>query len=288
MFDRGKLGLFKKPLFYYILISCIVISYFINSAFQNPLEAVSDYKIYYGESNEGVLQQLGNYDLVIIEPHEYSKKQVAEINNQGTLTFGYISVMELEKWNTSFVEKVKEENYYSINHKKIYISEWDTYLMDISNRHYQTILLDEIQTQINDKGFHGIFLDTVGDIDDHFLTKPQELQKMRNGYLELLKQIKHQNNSLLFIQNWGFDTYKTTSRPYVDGIVWENFNKNRIENDQWSQNWISYFRENQKKGKLAILTVAPNKQGKNYSETFGFTSYVNKNSNYNEWKNASD
>jgi polysaccharide biosynthesis protein PelA len=269
-----------------ILIGCsILISETIFAAFhaKTPLSRVSDYKIYYGESNDEIVDKLGSYDLAIIEPHEFTREQVTKVKDAGTITLGYISIMELENWNEGFIEKVQETDYYHTNNERMYIKKWDTYVMDISNPHYRQIILEEVQEEISSKGFDGIFLDTVGDIDDFFLKKPKELQKLRNGYLTLLKEIKKQNKQLILVQNWGFDTYKNASNPYIDGILWENFSKNRNQHDPWSQNWIKYFNTEQKKGNLAVFTVSPNDPGKSYSEKIGFVSYKNENSIYNDW-----
>lgn len=281
---KGTKFMIHKAGFFSMLICCsFLLSGSTSAASKTPLKSVTNYKIYYGPSNQEIVEQLGTYDLVIIEPHEFTREQVEEINKQGTITLGYMSIMELEKWNEDFVKKVKTTDYYYSKKKKVYIQKWDTYLMDISNKHYQGILLEEIQMEILEKGFEGIFLDTAGDIDDFFLKKPKELEKLRKGYIQLLKEIHSENKSLLLVQNWGFETYKAASKSYVDGVLWENFDKKRLQKDDWSQKWIKYFKNADSKGNLSVFTVAPNSTGKKYSESHGFTSYINKNSIYNHW-----
>jgi polysaccharide biosynthesis protein PelA len=283
---EGGLNVYRYWIVAVLIIGCtIAISDSIFAAYQakSPLYNVSDYKIYYGEINQQIIEQFGNYDMVIIEPHATTKEQITEIKDSGTITLGYISIMELETWNKEFVQKVLESDYYYTNNKKIYIEEWDTHIMDISNSHYRQIILEEIAEEILAKGFDGIFLDTAGDIDDYFDKQPEELQKLRNGYVTLLKDIEKLNNKLLLVQNWGFDTYKHSTYPYIDGILWEGFDKNRLENLKWGQNWIKYFKEQEKDRKLAVFTVSRNNTGKKYSEKYGFVSYINKNSIYNDW-----
>jgi polysaccharide biosynthesis protein PelA len=251
---------------------------------QAPLNNVSNYKIYYGEVNDQIIEGLKAYDLAIIEPHEFTKEQVEAINASGTITLGYMSIMELENWNESFVEKVLESDYYYKNNlEKVYIGKWDTYIMDISQPHFRQIILEEIEEEIMAKGFKGIFLDTVGDIDDYFHDQPREHKKLRDGYITLLKEIKKQNKEWLLVQNWGFDTYKQASKAYVNGVLWEGFSKDRIQHDKWSQKWIDYFHVEKSKGKLALFTVSPNANGSKYSRKLGFISYLNENDIYNEW-----
>lgn len=39
----------------------------------------------------------------------------------------------------------------------MYFSEWDSYLVDMTSAHYQELLLEEIKTQIVQKGLDGVF-----------------------------------------------------------------------------------------------------------------------------------
>ncbi|QOR66397.1 endo alpha-1,4 polygalactosaminidase [Cytobacillus suaedae] len=251
--------------------------------YPNPLKEVSDYKVYYGAVNDEIIEELGSLDLAIIEPHQFTQEQADRINRTKAITLGYISIMELEMWNKEFVAKVNESDYYYVNNEKVLVPAWNTYIMDISNPHYRQIIMEEIEEEIIAKGFQGIFLDTVGDIDDYFKDKPKDQEVLRKGYVTLLKEIKRKYPKLILAQNWGFDTYKTSSFPYIDGIFWEDFNATKLKTSKWSQNWISYFKEKESKGNLAVFTIAPDEAGKKYSEELGFSSYINENDVYNNW-----
>lgn len=82
--------------------------------------------------------------MLVIEPHETTLEQVNKSKESGTIMFGYISVIELQTWDEEFVAKVQESDYLLSNGEKVYVKDWDTYLMDIKNKHYQQLLLDEI------------------------------------------------------------------------------------------------------------------------------------------------
>jgi polysaccharide biosynthesis protein PelA len=248
--------------------------------FNNPLKNVKNYKIFYGEVNDSEAEQLGNYDMAIIEPHQINKEHVSKIKETGTLTFGYISIMELQNWDKKFVSKVKESDYLLDNGKKIYVDKWDTYLMDISSTHYQQLLLDEIEKEIIQKQFDGIFLDTVGDIDDFYSDNEEMAAYLRDSYLEILQKITQKYPDMLLLQNWGFPTLKTTSKNYVDGIMWEGFNKKQLTNSQWGQKWIEYIQMLQQKENLAVFTVVPDKDSAKYSEEKGFIPFENENDHY--------
>lgn len=215
--------------------------------------------------------------MVIIEPYVVTKEQIQQLKQAGTTVLGYVSVMELEYWHRT---QVTEGDYHYENNKKMRIEKWDTYIMDLEEAHYQNILLKKVKKQIVQKDIDGVFLDTVGDIDDYFYEQPTVQNKFRNAYVTLLKEIKEVDKNLIIMQNWGFPTLKDVSIDLVDGILWEDFNKQVISKDEWSQNWIRYFKQH--KNELVTFTVAPNEESKAYSEELGFVATVNENNVYDK------
>ncbi|MEC2076206.1 endo alpha-1,4 polygalactosaminidase [Metabacillus fastidiosus] len=275
--------MFKKTFFSINLSFLLLLTYCFpaNGQTDNPLMGVNSYSIFYDHVDDAKVKQLSKYDMVVIEPHEITKERVAALKEKGTLTLGYISIMELQTWDEEFVAKVQDSDYLRVNGEKVYVEDWDTYLMDITNKHYQQLLLDEIQDEIAGKGFDGIILDTVGDIDDFFYKKDEIANPLRQGYVEILQQIKNQHSNLLLLQNWGFKTLEASSKNYIDGIMWENFDKGRLETNEWGQNWISYFKNLKQQEQIAVFTVAPDSKSVNYSRKQGFVPYKHANSIYN-------
>lgn len=245
----------------------------------NSLLKTNSFTIYYGAANAKAIQKLSTYNTVVIEPFAFTKEQIQQLKKSGTKVLGYVSVMELEAQNKA---KVTDSDYYYYNGNKMQIPKWNTYIMDITNPHYRNIVLTKVNEQVVQKGLDGVFLDTVGDIDDYFYDKPADQANIRNGYVELLKAIKTNNPNLLLMQNWGFDTVKTASLPYIDAVLWEDFNSKIITKDAWSQNWIKYFQS--QKNTLKVFTVTPNTASKTYSQSKGFVSMVNKNDVYDKLK----
>ncbi|MED4403394.1 putative glycoside hydrolase [Metabacillus fastidiosus] len=275
--------MFKKTFFSINLSFLLLLTYCFpaNGQTDNRLMGVNSYSIFYDHVDDAKVKQLSKYDMVVIEPHGITKERVAAIKEKGTLTLGYISIMELQTWDEEFVAKVQDSDYLRVNGEKVYVEDWDTYLMDITNEHYQQLLLDEIQEEIAGKGFDGIILDTVGDIDDFFYKKDEIANPLRQGYVEILQKIKNQHSNLLLLQNWGFKTLEASSKNYIDGIMWEGFDKGRLETNEWGQNWISYFKNLKQQEHIAVFTVAPDSKSVNYSRKQGFVPYKHASSIYN-------
>ncbi|MBK5491815.1 endo alpha-1,4 polygalactosaminidase [Bacillus sp. TH13] len=244
----------------------------------NPvLKNVQSYKIYYGEANEQVIERLSKYDMVIIEPYAFTKEQIQQLKKSGTVVLGYVSVLELEAWHKP---QIVEKDYYYRDGKKMKIEQWDTYIMNLADEHYQGIVVNKVKQQILGKVIDGVFLDTVGDIDDYFYDQPAIQEQIQLAYVNLLKEIKSLDSNLFLIQNWGFETIKSTSLNFIHGVLWEDFNKQVIVKDEWSQKWMRYFK--QQSNKIVTFTVTPDKVSKKYSSVNGLIPTMNRNDIYDK------
>ncbi|MYL37440.1 endo alpha-1,4 polygalactosaminidase [Halobacillus litoralis] len=249
----------------------------------NPLSNVQSYKIYYDYPTDAILNQMQAYDAVMIEPVLYTKDQIETIQQSGTLVYGYINTMEADNWNTALISQLEESDFFHRDGERVYYPEWDSYLTDITSDHYQQVLLAEIEKQITAKGLDGVFLDTVGNIDNEHCGS-DVLDDQRAGMAVFLQEIRRQHPSLSLIQNWGFGTLSTTTYPYVDGIMWENFNYSTVSTNQWSQNRIEDLQQLQTETGLEVLTVSFTEKTKstNYAASKNFKHY-HESSHYNAW-----
>jgi hypothetical protein len=177
--------------------------------------------IYYGPITPKELEGLKTYDMVIIEPQQITIEQVLELQNAGTIVMGYLSLLESPEWNKKRMAAVVKWDFYLYKGKRIHLSEWDSYIMDIRNEHYIDIVMAEIGDQIGGKNMNGIFIDTVGDIEDYVIDTI-DANQMLGSYLDLLQKIKAIYPELYLIQNRGFYVVEW-SAPYLDGFLWENW-----------------------------------------------------------------
>ncbi|WP_313122462.1 putative glycoside hydrolase, partial [Exiguobacterium sp.] len=127
---------------------------------------------------------------------------------------------------------------------------------DITSKHYQAVLMKEVEKQIVQKGLDGVFLDTVGNIDNEHADQPVVLEQQRIGMKNFLKSLKKKHASLSLIQNWGFGTLKYRTYPYVDGIMWENFNYSTVANDQWSKDRMTDLQKLNQSQDIKTLTIS--------------------------------
>lgn len=240
------------------------------------MNTIKSIKIYYGNATNSAIAQLSTYNAVIIEPYAFTTAQVAQLQAKGIKVFGYLSVMELEAPNKALVS---DSDYFYYHNQKYIIPQWNTYIMDLSKPHYQSVLMNKVTSEIAGKQMDGVFLDTVGDIDDYFYNDPQTQDQFRSAYKTLLEKIKSACPNLSLIQNWGFDTLKTTSGSMIHAVLWEDFSKSTITGDAWSQNWIRYFQR--RTNLFRVITVSPDVQSAAYAKKIGFIPILNNGNIYN-------
>lgn len=240
----------------------------------SSLAEVENFSIYYGWPSNEKLKELKSYDLVVIAPHAYSKEQIDYLQADGTVVLGYISVMQLESWNLPFLSNVQESDYYLQDGKKVYVKQWDTYIMDIREEHYRQLLVNQVNADIVSRGMDGVFLDTVDDIDYYLHERHEEQNSFRQAYQSLLIEIKKQDESLLLMQNRGFDTLMTGSESLVDAFLWESFNYNKLKDSRWGQKWIQYLSEKDRAKEFAVFSTVTDAESAQYSNNFKFTSFT--------------
>lgn len=280
-----------KPVSYYL----IVITFFIaggtifvmmkpNQQSVDPQNTGLKYRVYYDEPTASILEEMQELDVIILEPHHYTRDQIETIRGGGTVVYGYINMMEIDTWNESVVNEVTDEDFFYRNGEKIYFSEWNTYLADFTSSHYRDLIWAEIGGEIIDKQLDGIFMDTVGDIDDQHSSYPEVMREQQLAMTEFIKRIRSSYPDKKLIQNWGFDTLRNYTNPYVDGVMWESFHYSEISSDAWSRRQIRLLKQLQAKNGLEVYTISfrEGEESKSYAEEYGFF-HLHTREDYQTW-----
>ncbi|MDQ1912470.1 endo alpha-1,4 polygalactosaminidase [Paenibacillus sp. GD4] len=228
-------------------------------AAKGPLSSVDSYTIYYGSPTVEAMNRMKKLDMAILEPTAYTKEQIQELQAAGTMLIGYISVMESPVWNTGRMQRLASAHYYQPNGQKVHFTEWDSYLMDLRDPIYRDVLLEEIQRSVIDHGLDGIFLDTVGDIDE-YVKHAGVRQEMREAYRTLLQQITGRFGPIPMIQNRGFNSLELAA-PYIEGILWEDWRAD-WEQDAWTRSRVEMVLQEQGRG-LKVFSVSSSSDVRN-------------------------
>jgi len=242
-------------------------------------------KYYLNKGNKTIGSKMKQMDLVIVEPVVMQQSYIKAAQKQGTLVYGYINAMEADKWNKQLYRKFKATDFYKDKHgKRMYFKQWDAYLMNMNSKHYQEVLLEEINKQVVSKGLDGVFLDTVGDIDVFLPAKEQKVQN--KAMQQFMKKIKQRYNGVSLAQNWGFHTLSKYTAPYIDFVMWEDFSYRVVGKDEWSLQQMKNLKQLRKQYGIQIITVGfkDSAKSRKLAEKNGFK-YIHNAAGpyYNKW-----
>lgn len=216
-----------------------------------PLDQIQEYMIFYGEPTDEIYEKLANYELVILEAQLHSRERIQWLLDQGTTVLGYLSVMETPQWNNQRFKKLNPQNFFSYSDRPLFLSEWNAYLMDLRKAHYRDLLLQEAFHILDTKGYSGLFLDTVDDIDTRL---PNELQEeFLSAYLNFIESLRSNRRNSILIQNRGFSALVPAS-SYIDGFLWEDWNGN-LRKNAWIRLQLQRISKVQEEG-LVILSLS--------------------------------
>jgi len=165
-----------------------------------PLAAVEKWFIlldYRGEESVPKEESLREYDLAILDADHYPD---FERLGPKTIRIAYVSVGEAEEYRAYWQEIqgadwILEEN-----------KEWsENHLVDVRSEEWHRVILDQVIPAIVERGFQGLFLDTL----DTAVTLDKRFGGQHEGMIEamcfLVRKIRETYPKLYLISNNGFE-----------------------------------------------------------------------------------
>lgn len=234
--------------------------------------------IYYGHNEENALSK---YDIAIIEPNGHTKQEIEYLKREGTLTIGYISVVEINPQDRR-MRYLKDEDFIRINGAREVNTIYGNYLADISSQRWQDILMHEVGRIIDGLGYDGIFLDTVGNVEHHDLMEAYG-SAMMNDMVLFMKRIRAKYPDHIIIQNNAVEKLINFTANIVDAICWENPPFNQRESRLWMKEIIDRLSASQRDDNLKILIVLESDNPSDYRrlQQFDSSGYLTYLSPYN-------
>lgn len=216
------------------------------------LGMIRSFAIYYGAAGHHAAAALSTYDLAIIEPRNWKLLELQALRSKGTRVFGYFSVMEAPEWNEDRCRKLHpSDQLLDEKGTPLYFEEWKARLMDLRSPRYRSLLLEELGQLQAAYPLDGMFLDTVGDIEE-FVPEPLR-EEMSLSYRKFLAVAKGRFPQLRWIQNRGFRQLAACA-PWLDGMLWEGWDGNAISTP-WTEERLTEL-EGYRKSGLTLLAVS--------------------------------
>jgi hypothetical protein len=212
----NKIGgaLMKKVLLYCICLFLVLHWSHADTAPKNT------FKIYYGNITQVELEKLAKFDVIIIEALQLEAGQVDYLHQHGVIIYGYLSMMEVGRWDDQLISLIPLDAYLSID--GINQVENENRLGDLRETDFRIALQKTLQSRIVDQDLDGVFFDTAGTID-HYKKNEKLHQELLKGYEDLLKTVSITYPDLLIGQNRGFKLLEEPIATRIDLLLWEDF-----------------------------------------------------------------
>jgi polysaccharide biosynthesis protein PelA len=208
--------------------------------------------IYYGLGTPEARDRLRNESLIIVELRQWKPSDLLSLREGGTRIYGYMSIMESPSWNDSRIGQLIDHDYLLQDGHRVHFDKWNSFLMDMRSPSYRRLLLNEWEEMQSGWPIDGIFLDTVGDIEE-FVT-PSLRQEMGHAYRAFLSVAATRFPQLQTIQNRGF-TQLESCVSLLDGLLWEDWRADWIH-DPYASRWVSLLRTLKKERTLSVYTAS--------------------------------
>ncbi len=190
-----------------IIISLGLMSVRMATAQDTPREAIktiSNYIVYYGH---GRADELAKFDLAIVQPETLTTDELAELHEQGTLVIAYLSIGEAEPYRAWFSDGRMEKAWLLGKNE-----DWDSYYVDTRQQGWQDLMVT-LMGEYLEKGFDGVFLDTVDTVD--------LFPETETDMIALIKGLRKAYPDALLVQNRGFTVAEQTADA-IDALMFED------------------------------------------------------------------
>lgn len=148
--------------------------------------------VYYGDA---YIPRINCFDMAVLDPEtEAATKSVTE-----TTCLGYCSITEVHATRAYFKELIAEGLIFGPN------KGWaDAYYLNITDERWHRFVTERIIPGILEKGFAGLFLDTLDSVEFLEATYPLEHAGAGRAAVELVRRIRHINPKLPIMINRGY------------------------------------------------------------------------------------
>lgn len=197
---------------------------------KDRLLAAKNFALYYGY---GRADELSLFDAVIVDPNGLKQEEFEQLRLKKTIMITYISLLEVHPTDPVYKE-LTYEDFLLIDGEPVKNEAFGTYLVSLRSKKWINTLLNKINCHFSVIKSDGLFLDTIGDIEFHFL--PEQIKKQQlHAAANFLSVIKMLYPNHLLIQNSGLEMVAEETAAYIDGILWENPPFTLEQSQEWVQ-----------------------------------------------------
>ena len=197
----------------YVVLAVLVMSFTFNDctgsgSIQKEKSSLEPFAVSY-EYIRNLKDAAEQYNLLIIEPENYSRSEIQLANDQSTKIIAYVTLGEVDR-NRWYYPLLEERGFLGVNEN------WDSPYLNLADSTTRSIMLDQVVPNIMSKGFDGLFLDTVDDVAPY-----TERAHLQPHMLDIITKIRKSYPDALIIQNAGFFLLDKT-HDLINGVLIED------------------------------------------------------------------
>jgi len=167
--------------------------------------------VYYGDKITE--HDLAKIDIAILEPDHISPKKFSPSQ---TKYIGYVSVGEAEEYRSYWFDIAGKDFILEKN------PNWEkNHLIDIRSKEWQDILLNKIIPPILNKGYDGLFLDTIDTAIYLEDTQAEKFKGSKKAMVDFIKTLRKKYPQIIILPNNGLELILEFARD-IDGVVVED------------------------------------------------------------------
>jgi hypothetical protein len=238
------------------------------------LPQITAYACYYGQHR---LDALSRFPLVILQPDDYTRRDIAFLRRCGTFCLAYLSLGETPGYEPAASWYLRDAD-----GTPLVDADWPTYYVDTRDPAWQQHVLKVQIPLLRKKWFNGLFLDT--------LDTQERYPDIRGGTIALVHAIRKAIPRAILIANRGFTILDQIAAD-LDAVMFESFSTyHRAGNyGAWEGNdldvttsqahWLNYLRLTYPFQVLALDYAPPRslrlpRHAAQRARAFGFIPYV--------------
>jgi endo-alpha-1,4-polygalactosaminidase (GH114 family) len=214
-------------------------------------QEINNFVIYYGHDKE---EKLCKYDAAIIEPKGHSPEGIGVLKSRNCLAIAYLSVIEISPTDYRF-RYLRDEDFILCDGQKEVNTVFGNYMADIRSKRWQDILMHECGRLIEDLGYDGIFLDTIGNVENPRIRKEHQ-NSLINESILFLHRLRNKYPDHIIIQNNAIEKLISYTSGIIDGICWENPPVGIKRSRLWMDEIISRLSKVKKEDRVKVLVVS--------------------------------
>lgn len=193
-----------------------------------PRMRVRSYTVYYGY---GPLQGIEQYELAILEPNGWRAADVAQLKARGVKVLAYVGAMEAAP---HIIDKLRlqSRDLLRVSGEPWLREEFGTYVVDPRSALWKHHLLEQL-TAFAHAGWDGVFLDSLGDVEDPVVA--QDTGWLLPAAADLVRLARSVFPDKWVVMNNGLWLLLPLVASYLDGICWEGTLSDEELKAPWAQ-----------------------------------------------------